>query len=707
MEETELRYASAPRLLAEGFAAFLPPDRQSVADYAAQHRWLANEGGGYVGRWDHDMVPYLVEPMEELTSLDHLTVAVVGPGQSAKTSIAENWLLRSVGGDPGNMLWYMQTDQVLEAFVKDRINPLIDGHDILSKSQGLKSVDDSLHFKRFRSMAVQFLPATRSNLISKSAPRIIADEIDAYPPSLGDVKALLDIRRQTYGAESMMLAVSHPDRARGADPAGWKEGIMSLWADSDRRVWYWQCPHCGAFSSPAPTAARIMTLEYDPDGSLDEVAASAHLVCPVNGCVIEDKYRRQMNRTGRWVGDGQEIDESGLVTGELVKHSTAGFWILGVMSPFILGGIGGLARARVKAERELEVTGEEKTLREVMSKQWGIPYSPSRKVGSVDANTLAERARSETTIHLGVVPLDVRFLTVGTDCQAAYFEWLVRGWGINGESWVIATGRLPANPATSPEDWDKLYEEVLSRAWPLADGSGRQMLPRGGAFDLNGPPGTSAQAYSAWRRWRAHKGSRVRKYGSLAGRDLWSILPTQGAEGLNAPRLAVAYPDTRRKASKFARGEVPVARFNPNQFKDDLSGQLLVAEAGPLYIHCPAALRSKQEPHIWFEQLVAETRDLRGRWEKAHNGVRNEVLDLMVMTHVVAHLHGLSRINWDKPPAWAAAWDTNTMIMAAPAGAAIILSGGSANVSPVVAANGVRPESLAAAKRKSLISRLA
>ena len=45
-----LAYYDPKRLIAEVFeAAFLPPQRASVADYAAQHRWLSNEGGGYVG----------------------------------------------------------------------------------------------------------------------------------------------------------------------------------------------------------------------------------------------------------------------------------------------------------------------------------------------------------------------------------------------------------------------------------------------------------------------------------------------------------------------------------------------------------------------------------------------------------------------------------------------------------------------------------
>lgn len=655
---------SLPALLEAAWRQFAPPERLSVAQYAERHRVLANEGGGYVGRWRHSITPYLVEPMECLHSLDYLTECLVGPGQCGKTSVPENWLLESVGANPANLLWYMQTDDGVEAYVKNRINSMIDAHDVMRDRQGLRAVDDSLHFKRFAGMTVEFLSATSSNLINKSAGRIVADEIDAYDKSLGDVKALLDVRRQTFGSESMLFMASHPDRARGLNPdRDWTDGIMAVFADSDRRLWYWSCPHCGAWSSPCPTAARHMALVYPDDGTLDEIEAGAHLECPVNGCVIEDRHRQAMNATGRWIGMGQEISPDGVVTGQLVRRRTAGFWIVGVMSPFIIGGIGGLARARVKAEREFEISGEDQTLREVFVKQWGIPYSPPRSVGSIDANDLAERAEPE--LQLGSVPDGVRFLTIGVDCQVAHFEWLVRGWGVAGESWVVDKGRLPADPATSPEDWDKLLE-LFARGFPLADGSGRVMVARAVGYDSQGAPGVTQQAYAAWTRWR--KARAVRMFGKIAGRDAWSIVPTRGANGANAPRLQVVYPDTTRSANvKAGGGSVPVASFNPNAFKDDLAGQLIKADAGPWFVHFPHALRSKEAPHVWFEQAVAERRQTNGRWEKVTPTARNEALDLLVMTHVVAHLHGLSRINWERPPSWAAPWESNATVAAASA----------------------------------------
>jgi phage terminase large subunit GpA-like protein len=653
-------YADGRDVVRDAFAALRPPVRMTVAEYALRNRRLANEGGGYVGRWTHDTAPYLVEPMECLTSLQYQTLAIVGPGQCGKTTIAENWMLKAVDDDPGDILWYMQTDPGLEAYVKGRINPMIEQHPVMASRIGHQPVDNSLHFKRFRGMKVEFLSATYNNLINKSAPRIIADEIDAYPQSLGDLKAVLDVRRQTFGRRSKLVAISHPDLARGVNPnRDWTAGIMAIYADSDRRVWYWQCPHCGGWSSPAPIADRVMTISYPEDGTLDEIESQARLLCPVAGCLIEDEWRPAMNAGGRWVGLGQTMDEDGTVTGEMTPRRTAGWWIVGVMSPFLLGGIGALARARAKAEREYVISGDDGTLRQVVVKQWGIPYSRPRVAGSVDANTLAERA--EQQFIAGRVPEGVRFLTATADVQAAHFEWLVRGFGVGGESWVIDKGRLLADPATSPDDWDELLREVFQRTYPLADGSGRTMAIRACGYDSGGQPGVTQQAYAAWTRWRREKA--IRSIGKVAGKDVYSILPLKGARTPNAPRITVSYPDTKTKANRRSgAGAVPLLQFNPNQFKDDLAGQLAKAEAGPLYVHVPASFRSKEPPHHWFEQLTAEQPDAAGRWKKVVATARNEATDLMVMSHAVAMLHGLTRIDWARPPAWADVWDKNALV---------------------------------------------
>ena len=485
----------------------------------------------------------------------------------------------------------------------------------------------------------------------------------------------------------MMLALSHPDRATGLDPdQDWGEGIMAAYRDSDRRVWLWRCPHCGLVSSPAPTFKWVTRLRYPQDGTLDEIAAATVLECPHNGCVIQDHERRQMNIEAfnspweGWIGQGQDVTAEGEISGQLVQSDSAGFWILGVMSPFLLNGIGGLARALVKAEREVE-SGDSDTaiqsLRAAYSKGLGIPPLPLKKVGSVDAATLAERA--EPDFKLGTVPAAVRFLTCFVDVQRGYFDIMVRGWGVAGESWIVAVfkiavsdrlgpavdqkagDKLPLDPAHEAADWDLMLTRLTTLRLPLADDPTRGMAIRGIGYDTGGEPGVTAQAYDAWLRWR--RAGRLKRYGEIAGRTVYSVMPMKGVPGARAPRLAVVYPDSQRKDRKVVtRGEMPLAQFSPNAFKDELAGHLGRAEPGEWYVHVPAELKSAQPPHLFFEGLVAEARDKAGNWTPIKASVRNEPTDEMVGTHVIAHLNGLTRINWERPHQWAAEHAKNSMV---------------------------------------------
>ena len=665
-------YAEPGPLIAACLRAYLPPEKMGVAAWAAEKRYL-NNPGGYVGRYDPQKAPYLTGIMDALTSPDHITVCEVGPGQVGKNVVAENWLGQSIDTDPANMLWFMQTNDAIEAYVKKTINPLITDHDFLRAKQGIARTDDSLKFKRFQGMVAEFLSATPANLINKNVPRIIADEFDAYELE-GDPETLLNVRRTTYGRDSKMLVSSHPDLARGLAPSRWTHGIMKIYAASDRRMWWWECPHCGCWSSPCPAASHYMALDYDPKAPLDEILQNTHLACPHNGCLVADQDRRTMNLGGRWLGLGQQIDAgTGEVTGRLLARDTAGFWIVGTMSPFIANGtgIGGLAAKRVEAERNAETdAGDgEKAKRDVVVKMWGFPYDPPRQEGTLDALTLADRA--DPALQLGMVPHGVRFITIGIDVQGNRFELLARGWGTDRESWVIdhqvireIDGR-PVEPATSGPDWDHVLGRAIDAAYPLADGSGRVMRVRAVGFDTQGEPGVTIEAYAAWSRQRkrppAADGPRVRMLGLVNGRRVWSLIPLRGASQPGAKNLTVTEPDNRQGGRTRTRGEIPLGVFNPNVFKDGLAAQLRRAEAGPGYVHVPASLRSEQAPHEWFEQLVAETRASDGTWSKTRP--RNEVTDLMVMAAVAAHLHAPSRFDWTRPPPWARDWDQNPLVV--------------------------------------------
>jgi phage terminase large subunit GpA-like protein len=60
--------------------AVRPPERLTVAEAAEKYRYI-NNPGSYVGPFKNSVTPYLVEPMEMLTSLNYTAMIFVGPAQ--------------------------------------------------------------------------------------------------------------------------------------------------------------------------------------------------------------------------------------------------------------------------------------------------------------------------------------------------------------------------------------------------------------------------------------------------------------------------------------------------------------------------------------------------------------------------------------------------------------------------------------------------
>ena len=189
----------------------------------------------------------------------------------------------------------------------------------------------------------------------------------------------------------------------------------------------------GLFVAGAAGLAILCRWNIPKDGTLDDIEKGAFLLCPVNNCHIKDKHRIEMNAAGVWIGRGQEISEDGKISGTRDENLTAGYWIVGVMSPMILGGIGSLARARVKAERENEIVADEKSdesLRQVIVKQWGFPYVAPRSFGFDRRGNDLGRSGGKRLLNGAPVPEGVRFLTCAARLPSGPFtEFLVRGRG--------------------------------------------------------------------------------------------------------------------------------------------------------------------------------------------------------------------------------------------------------------------------------------
>jgi phage terminase large subunit GpA-like protein len=66
-------------------------------------------------------------------------------------------------------------------------------------------------------------------------------------------------------------------------------------------------------------------------------------------------------------------------------------------------------------------------------------------------------------------------------------------------------------------------------------------------------------------------------------------------------------------------------------------------------------------PDEFFSEMTSERRTPKG-WEKVSSRSRNESWDLAVYAIALCVHLGVERIDWQKPPSWAAEWDKNSLV---------------------------------------------
>ena len=154
------------------YPALMPPNRMTVAEGAASILKIARPGGGG-GYWSPTETPYMVTPMNTLTSRRHAAVCFVGPAQTGKTvALVDAWMAHCVVNDPGDMLITQMTQDKAREFSKQRLDRAIKNSPKLKAMQSALARDDNTHDKLFRNgMWVRLGWPTATNLTMRSSRR--------------------------------------------------------------------------------------------------------------------------------------------------------------------------------------------------------------------------------------------------------------------------------------------------------------------------------------------------------------------------------------------------------------------------------------------------------------------------------------------------------------------------------------------------------
>jgi phage terminase large subunit GpA-like protein len=628
--------------------ALRPTELISTHEVAVKYRYLPAFGGGKF-RFQAEKTPYVEGIHDAIDDPSKRIVLVQGNARGVKTTAAENALLKIAKFGPARgVLWYMHSEPDLRRYVEERVDFFFREHDLEHKVSG-RGGRSKWNLKMVDGMPWEWLPANPSTTRARSAAFIVADEIDAMRPAIGNaILTLIRNRQREYGSLAKAYIASHPDRGPSA-------GIAKLLEDSDRRLRFWTCPDCAHLMSPCVEAGRDRRVTWnvpelmgqvgedmDRDALLDFVEANVFLVCPHCKTKITNEQRLELDReTGQWIGKGQTIDAHENVAGELMRHDTAGFIIHAFMTPFVT--LGGLAREWAAAVMNFRDTGDGDLLKEVNVKSLGeVHIDPDDPASKVRDWKETKAAHLDTGYKLLSVPRGVDFLTMMVDVQGNRFEAGVWGWSRHRECWLIdrfslkqREGLQEIAPGERLQDWDVL-EKALGQAYPLNDGSGRYLGIAKMAVDTGGVPGVTNNA----RIWAANM--------LASGKcPQWRLMLSKGDRHL----LGDLYGKPNRIKEDDGGRPLPMTVIerivNVSAVKRVMARRLEISEPGPGFIHLPGDVEDR-----YVRELVSETY-VNGEWIARG---RNETWDTLIMCEVARALLAPENraIDWaGDPPSFA------------------------------------------------------
>ena len=643
-------YPDPGKMLIDALPALRPPRRITVPDWAEQDRRLRT--ATYNGPWRNNFAPYMVEPARMTTSRKYRAVSFCGPARAVKSdALVLNVMGHRVVCMPRAMKIICPTQDAARQFSREKIAPMIRATPAVQERLAKVRNADNLHDKLFEGgMSVRIAWPVIGELSMLEIADIVVTDFDRIENSenVDGEGSLFDLalkRTQTFGSLGMGIFESSPGRP--VLDAEWKPstpheappctGILAIFNRGTRGKVYWQCPHCHEPFQPLFSALR-----WDRKATPGESAKTVVMVCE-NGHVIGPDRKRDLNAASFWLhetnnGELAEIDDASVRDTDIVSY-----WCEGPIAA--IQSWEQLVLRYEQAVEEFERTGDEGSLKGTITLDQGRPYLP-RSISLGDGIEEAALKALSKPYPLEVAPTETRFLTVAVDVQSHRFVVHVDAWGSGLERWLIdrmeivappdgapALGKRAIDPARFFEDWAVL-PPLLERSYPIA-GTEFALRPVAMIADSGGAPGVTENAYRFYRAQKA-AGNGRRFY--LA----------KGQGGPDRDRVRYAEPEKILQKKKMRQSDVRLVYVGTDKLKDEVTLGLTRKEPGAGAIHLSDRLDARV-----FAELCAEVRTATG-WERRKMGVPNEALDLAVYGKALVIVLKGEKIDWSRPPAWAA-----------------------------------------------------
>jgi phage terminase large subunit GpA-like protein len=399
----------------------------TVVEWAEKYRHLSRDNTAEAGPYRYARAPYLREIAEAFTDP---TVEKIVVRKSAQVGFTEGVIGNAIGFvidmDPSPILMMQPTLDDAARWSKKKLMPMVRASPRLRAKVGEARPGDArntIHLKTGLGWSLSIVGAKSPRQMRSDSIRFFfADERSGYDRSAGveGDPFLLGLKRTTTFDNRTVLV--------GSTPTVKPDPIDAEYENSDQREYEVPCPHCGGYQT-----LRWENLRWDKEGeglTRRHLPETAHFVCVEHGCVIEEKHKRAIVQQGVWVPRNP-------------GHPVRGYSLWQAISLFAKAGW------KIIAAEWLEAQGDLDKLKNFYNTVRGESFEERGE--RPDADALSARREA----YAAEVPMGVAVLTASVDVQDDRLEFLVKGWGANEESWLIAHHRIWGDPRQK-DVWKKL-----------------------------------------------------------------------------------------------------------------------------------------------------------------------------------------------------------------------------------------------------------
>lgn len=413
---------------ARAVANFAPPPKISTADWIESNVTLPSDVSDTPGLMA--LFPYQRGIAD---ACDDPTIERVTWQKCARigaTSLMVAIVASFVKNNPSNILAVQPTQDDARDFMVSTVEPVFAASPALA---GLLVQDekkrDTIQSRRFPGGSFKCVGAAPRNLRRHFVRVLMLDETDGYLPSPEGNPLKLAENRTRTARDRLIFQASTPTDAETSN-------IARAYRESDQRIYETPCPHCGEHFEP-----RFEHLKWDKSGDGRHLPETAHLVCPANGCVIEESSKSAMVAAGRWRATAPHVKgHAGFKCSALISTIEHARWA-NIVGEFL----------EAKSDPELLRVWTNTLLGDVFADRSGE---------GLDENALARRAEP---IGLQAIPEDVRLLTAGVDVQADRLCIVTLGHSAT-QMFALADETIWGAP-TAEQTWREL-DDLLKRRFP-------------------------------------------------------------------------------------------------------------------------------------------------------------------------------------------------------------------------------------------------